>query len=56
MSKIAKVVDFESALHDYMDASQSALMDQINDKADYNDEVANALHDALKDFKANHTW
>ena len=52
----AKVVDFEAALHDYMDASQKALMDEINEKTNYNDEVANALHEALKDFKANHTW
>ena len=51
-----KVVDFESALHGYMNASQKALMDTINEKAEYSDEVANGLHAALKDFKANHTW
>ena len=51
-----KVVDFEAALQDYMGSSQQALMDKINDTAEFNDEVANALHDALKDFKANHTW
>jgi F-type H+-transporting ATPase subunit alpha len=52
----AKVVDFEAALHDYMDASQKPLMDKINQTTDYNDEIANGLHEALKDFKANHTW
>jgi len=52
----AKVVDFEAALHGYMNSSQKALMDTINDKAEYTDEVAKGLHDALKDFKANHTW
>ncbi|MEW7978714.1 MAG: F0F1 ATP synthase subunit alpha [Candidatus Sedimenticola endophacoides] len=52
----SKVVDFEAALHGYMNSSQKSLVDQINEKADYNDEVANALHEALKDFKANHTW
>ncbi|OQX47053.1 MAG: F0F1 ATP synthase subunit alpha, partial [Candidatus Sedimenticola endophacoides] len=52
----SKVVDFEAALHGYMSSSQKSLVDQINEKADYNDEVANALHEALKDFKANHTW
>ncbi len=51
-----KVVDFEAALHDYMDASQKPLMDRINETTDYNDEIANGLHEALKDFKANHTW
>ncbi|MES9887013.1 MAG: F0F1 ATP synthase subunit alpha, partial [Candidatus Sedimenticola sp. 6PFRAG1] len=52
----SKVVDFEAALHGYMNSSQKSLMDKINETADYNDEIANALHDALKDFKANHTW
>jgi len=51
-----KIVDFEAALHGYMNSSQKALMDEINEKAEYTDEVANGLHDALKDFKANHTW
>jgi F-type H+-transporting ATPase subunit alpha len=39
-----------------MKSNQKALSDQINDKADYNDQVAQSLHDAIKDFKANHTW
>jgi F-type H+-transporting ATPase subunit alpha len=51
-----KVVDFEDALHGYMNSSQKALMDKINEKADYSDEVQQGLHDALKDFKANHSW
>jgi F-type H+-transporting ATPase subunit alpha len=51
-----KIVDFESALHGYMNSSQKALMDQINETADYNPEIEQSLHDSLKDFKANHTW
>ena len=51
-----KVVDFEDALHGYMNSSQKALVDKINEKADYSDEVQQGLHDALKDFKANHSW
>ena len=51
-----KVVDFESALHGYMNSSQKALMDKINQTADYNAEIEQALHDALKDFKASSTW
>jgi F-type H+-transporting ATPase subunit alpha len=51
-----KVVDFESALHGYMISSQKALMDVINAKADYNAEIEQALHAALKEFKASHTW
>ena len=52
----AKVVYYEAALQDYMDASQKPLKDNINETADYNDTIAKALHEALKDFKANHTW
>jgi F-type H+-transporting ATPase subunit alpha len=51
-----KIVDFEAALHSYMRSNQKALSDQINASADYNDEIAKSLHDAIKDFKANHTW
>ncbi len=52
----AKVVDFEAALQGYMKSSQKELMDKINESGDYNAEIEQALHDALKDFKANHTW
>ena len=51
-----KVVDFEAALQGYMKSSHADLMDKINTETDYNDEVANALHDAIKGFKANNTW
>ncbi|MCW8907851.1 MAG: F0F1 ATP synthase subunit alpha, partial [Sedimenticola sp.] len=51
-----KVVDFEHALHSYMGSSQKELSEQINASADYNDDIAKSLHDAIKDFKANHTW
>ena len=51
-----KVVDFEHALHAYMGSSQKELSEQINASADYNDDIAKSLHDAIKDFKANHTW
>ena len=54
--EVSKVVDFESALNGYMKSSQAQLVDKINETNDYNDEIADALHQALKDFKANHTW
>lgn len=52
----SKVVDFEAALQGYMKSSQKALLDQINETGDYSSDTEQALHDALKDFKANHTW
>ncbi len=51
-----KVVDFESALHAYMNSEHAELMERINREADWNDEIEAAFHEALKDFKANHTW
>ncbi|MDH3526948.1 MAG: F0F1 ATP synthase subunit alpha [Gammaproteobacteria bacterium] len=53
---IKKIVDFEHALLSYMRASQSAMMDKINEIADYNDEIEVSLRSAIEDFKANNTW
>jgi F-type H+-transporting ATPase subunit alpha len=53
---IKKIVDFEHALLSYMRASQTALMDKINETADYNDEIEAGLRSAIEDFKANQTW
>ena len=54
--ELNKIVDFESALHAYMRASQSALMDTINTTGDYNDEITAGLKAAVEDFKATGTW
>jgi F-type H+-transporting ATPase subunit alpha len=51
-----KVVDFEKALHSYMLSSQAELIDRINTTGDFNAEIAQGLHAAIKDFKANNTW
>jgi F-type H+-transporting ATPase subunit alpha len=50
------VVDFETALQGYMKSSQGELLDRINESGDHNNEIEEALHAALKEFKANHTW
>jgi F-type H+-transporting ATPase subunit alpha len=54
--EVNKVVSFEAALHDYMNSSQAELVATVNAEANYNDDIANAFHAAIKDFKANHTW
>ena len=54
--EVNKIVAFEAALHDYINSSQAELVAKVNAEANYNDDVANAFHEALKDFKANHTW
>jgi F-type H+-transporting ATPase subunit alpha len=51
-----KVVDFESALHAYLRASQTELTDKINAAGDYNDEIEAGLRAAVEDFKATGTW
>ena len=53
---VAKIVDFEAALQDYMKSNAADLMDQINESGDYNDEIEEALHKAVKNFKSNGTW
>jgi F-type H+-transporting ATPase subunit alpha len=54
--ELAKVIAFESALHNYMRGSHAELMQRINATGDYNDEIESALKKALEDFKTNHTW
>ena len=51
-----KVIDFEHALHGYMQASQTELMDKINASGDYNDEIDAGLRAAIEDFKATGSW
>ncbi len=51
-----KVVDFEAALQGYMKSNKADLLNKINATGDYNDEIEEALHSALKEFKANNTW
>jgi len=53
---VKKVVDFERALQTYMKTAQSHLLNRIDSTGDYNDEIEQALHAAVKDFKANNTW
>jgi F-type H+-transporting ATPase subunit alpha len=53
---IDKIVNFESALHGYLRASQAELSDKINASGDYNDEIEAGLRAAADDFKANGTW
>ncbi len=53
---VKKVVDFEAALQSYLKSEHADLLERINESADYNDEIADAMRKALDDFKANHSW
>jgi F-type H+-transporting ATPase subunit alpha len=54
--ELHKIVDFEHALHSYMQSNATELMDSINETGDYNDDIAASLRKAVEDFKANGTW
>ncbi|MBM7332169.1 MAG: F0F1 ATP synthase subunit alpha [Alcanivorax sp.] len=54
--EIDKIGSFESALLDYMNSEQKALMDRINEKGDYNDEIEAGIKEAIEQFKATQTW
>ncbi len=49
--EVKKVQDFESAMQAWMKQNHGALLDEINAKADYNDEIEKKLRAALDAFK-----
>ena len=54
--EVNKVVDFEQALQSHMKSQQSDLIEALNRDQAYDDDVAEKLHAALKDFKTNGSW
>ena len=51
-----KVVEFEEALQGYVKTQHNQLLDELNEKKSYDEDVADKLHEALKDFKENGAW
>ncbi len=47
---VAKVVDYESALHDYARAQHESALNAINESGDYNDEIAATLRGICEKF------
>ncbi|MEE8482652.1 MAG: F0F1 ATP synthase subunit alpha, partial [Acidiferrobacterales bacterium] len=54
--EVAKVRDFEDAMHSYLKSQHAEMMDGIDADPVYNDAVLAKMKAALDDFKANHTW
>ncbi|WP_305909738.1 F0F1 ATP synthase subunit alpha [Methylomarinum sp. Ch1-1] len=54
--EVEKVRDFEDALQSYMKAEQADLLAKINETGDYNDEIQQSLHAAVKDFIKTSSW
>ena len=53
---VEKVVSFEAQLLDWMRAEQSELLAKINEKGDFNDDIAAGLKAALETFKTTQSW
>jgi len=51
-----KVGDFEAALISYMNSEQTAVMNQVNESGNFNDDIAANFKSALEQFKATQTW
>lgn len=49
---VNKIVDFEAAMHAYVGDNFADLLDKINEKGDFNDEIAAQMTTAITDFKA----
>ncbi len=47
---VAKVGDYEAALHEYARANHSELLDKINESGDYNDEITGELKGVMDAF------
>jgi len=48
--EVAKIIDYETALHDFAHANHGELLDSINESGDYNDEVAASLKTVCDGF------
>ena len=53
---VDNVVKFEALMLDWMRSEQTELLDKINEKGDYNDEIAASLKAALEKFKTTQSW
>ncbi|MGY0635805.1 MAG: F0F1 ATP synthase subunit alpha [Paraglaciecola chathamensis] len=54
--ELDKILDFEAALHSYMNSEYAELIKTINDTGNFNGEIEASLAEALEKFKATQTW
>ena len=50
---VKKIVDFELAMHAYLQSNSAELMTSINETGDFNDDIAAQMTKAIEAFKAN---
>jgi F-type H+-transporting ATPase subunit alpha len=51
-----KIVAFEKALVSYANSQHSELLNSVNSKPDYNDEISAQFKSLIEQFKATQTW
>jgi F-type H+-transporting ATPase subunit alpha len=54
--ELNKILDFEAALHSYMNNEQAELMKMINETGNYNDDIESQMKTAFDTFKSTQTW
>jgi len=54
--EVDKVVAFEDAMQSYMKSNYAELIDEMDEKGEYGDEVKEKLEKALSEFKDKGTW
>ncbi len=54
--EVSKVGAFEEALLSYMKSEHAELLERVNQKGDWNDEIEGAFKSALEKFVASQTW
>lgn len=53
---LEKIIPFEEALLAFMNSEKADLMNKINEKGDFSDEIESGIKDAVEQFKANGSW
>ena len=53
---VEKIQAFEAALLSFANSEYAALMAKINEKGDYNNEIADGLKECIEKFKSTQAW
>jgi len=54
--EVDKVLDFEAALHSYMQREHAELVASIGDEGKYNEDIISGLRSGIEAFKNTQTW
>ena len=54
--EVAKISDYESALHDYARSNEGELLENINKTGDYNDDIETSMKKICDDFAKNGSY